>query len=53
MMAMKDNDQWPRGSPDDLQDEDHHWLHSDFRNVALCYVRNMYAKMIDIENLDD
>lgn len=29
----------------------HDWLHSDFRNIALPYVSNMYEKMLDIGHL--
>ena len=46
MMSMKnDNGAWPRG--------DDNWMHSDFRNVALCYVHKMYASMINLGDLND
>lgn len=44
MMMLKTDGQWPR---------DHgQWLHGDFRAVALCYVHKMYAKMIELGQLD-
>ena len=49
MMGLKTDGDWPRGN----DEKDNHWLHSDFRNVALCYVHKMWSKMIQIENLDD
>lgn len=44
MMDLKTDGQWPRG--------DGLWLHGDFRAVALCYVHTMYAKMIELGQLD-
>ncbi len=49
MMIMKTDAAWPRGN----DEKGARWLHSDFRNVALCYVQRMYYKMIDLEDLDD
>lgn len=46
MMTLKnEHGEWPRGEAA--------WLHSDFRDVALCYVHKMYDKMINLEQLDD
>ena len=45
MMDLKKDNAWPRNDPK--------WLHSDFRNVALCYVYKMYNDMINLEDLND
>ena len=52
MQALRDDSNlgWPEekivGGEFDL-----HWLHSDFRNMAMPYVYPVYEQMLDIGNL--
>lgn len=51
MEAMKTwPDSWPTQNHDGRSEG--RWLHSDFRDVAINYLRTMYSKMIDLGELN-